>query len=174
MRSAEVKQRVESTKGPGIFSRIPWKALVVLSTCVGAIVVSGFAWGTSAKPAADLTTELSHILEDQTACWNQGDIDGFMNAYWKSEKLTFASGGEVERGWDATLARYKRRYPDAKAMGKVIFSKLEVQPLGDEAALMLGRWKLEREMPIDGNFTLVWQKIDGQWKIVHDHTSKTP
>ena len=139
-----------------------------------AMVLGGMAWGITTKPSADLAAELSDILRDQTACWNQGDIDGFMNAYWRNEKLTFASGGEVERGWDATLARYKRRYPDSKTMGKLTFSKLEVQSLGDEAALMLGRRKLERENPIEGNFTLVWQKLDGQWKIIHDHTSKGP
>ena len=56
-------------------------------------------------------------------------------------------------------------------MGKLTFSDLEVFPLGDSAALMLGRWKLDRKEPIGGNFSLVWRKIDGEWLIVHDHTS---
>jgi ketosteroid isomerase-like protein len=58
-------------------------------------------------------------------------------------------------------------------MGRLSFSNLEITPLGDEAALVLGEWKLEREEEaVSGNFSLVFRKIDGRWVIVHDHTSR--
>ena len=58
-------------------------------------------------------------------------------------------------------------------MGKLSFSDLEVRRLGDTAALVLGRWALERDKePVEGNFTLVMEQIDGQWLVVHDHTSR--
>ena len=56
-------------------------------------------------------------------------------------------------------------------MGKLTFSDLETQELGSEAMLMLGKWHLEREAPVGGNFSLVWKRIDGKWVIVHDHSS---
>lgn len=121
-----------------------------------------------------LVARLSELVHQQSAAWNRGDIDGFMQAYWKSEKLTFSSGGGTTRGWKATRDRYKKRYPDQKTMGKLTFSKLEVHSLGDAAAMMLGRWHLEREAAIGGNFTLIWRKIDQRWLIVHDHTSSDP
>jgi len=114
---------------------------------------------------------IHHAMFDQSTAWNRGDIPTFMDAYWKSPELTFSSGGSVTRGWQATLDRYLTRYPDRATMGKLTFSELETRLVGDTAALTLGRWKLEREQPIEGNFSLVWQKFDGRWKIIHDHTS---
>jgi beta-aspartyl-peptidase (threonine type) len=57
-------------------------------------------------------------------------------------------------------------------MGQLTFSQLDIALLGDAAALVLGRWRLERESPIGGNFSLVLRKLDGKWVIVHDHTSR--
>lgn len=126
--------------------------------------------------AADTGTKaeidvIHRLMFDQSAAWNRGDIPAFMEAYWKSPELTFSSGGNVTKGWEATRDRYLARYPDRATMGKLTFSDLETRLVGDKAALTLGSWKLERGQPIDGNFSLVWQKFDGGWKIIHDHTS---
>jgi len=51
---------------------------------------------------------------------------------------------------------------------------LETVQLDTHVAMTLGNWKLERSQPARGNFSLVWKKIDGQWKIVHDHSSLLP
>lgn len=119
--------------------------------------------------------ELTALLHEQVGCWNRGDIDAFMQYYWKSDDLTFSSGGATRRGWQQTMDRYKKRYPTPERMGKIAFSEIEVRPLGDSAALVLGRWSLERKPdPIGGNFTLVLEKMDGRWLIVHDHTSQSP
>jgi hypothetical protein len=48
-----------------------------------------------------------------------------------------------------------------------MLSGLEITPLGDAAALVLGQWKLDRQSePVGGNFTLVLRKIDWRWVIV--------
>lgn len=113
------------------------------------------------------------ILEAQAKSWNDGDIDKFMEHYWKSDELTFSSGGKTTRGWAATLAGYKKRYPNRAAMGTLTFDNLEITPLGAEAALVLGHWHLKRDRDkLDGCFSLIFRKIDGRWLIVHDHTSR--
>jgi hypothetical protein len=56
-------------------------------------------------------------------------------------------------------------------MGMLTFSNLEVEPIGEEAAIMLGDWKITGDKPAEGNFSLVWKRIDGKWVIVHDHSS---
>jgi beta-aspartyl-peptidase (threonine type) len=94
-----------------------------------------------------------------------------MEAYWHHESLTFSSGGKTTRGWQATLDRYKSKYPDRATMGTLSFEALETVRLDENAAMTLGNWKLDRENPVRGNFSLVWKKIDRQWKIVHDHSS---
>ena len=111
------------------------------------------------------------VLEEQDRAWNRGDIDEFMAAYWRSPDLTFSAGGKTVRGWEPTRARYLARYPDRQAMGTLSFSDLEITGLGPKAALVLGRWHLERDKPAGGSFSLVMRKLRGQWLIVHDHTS---
>src|SRR5262245_59856048 len=53
---------------------------------------------------------ITKVLDDQVVAWNKGDLEGFMAGYWKSDDLTFFSGKDVTKGWDATLERYKKRY----------------------------------------------------------------
>lgn len=113
------------------------------------------------------------VLTSQAAAWNRGDLDEFMRGYWRNEQLTFSSSGETVRGWQATLDRYRRRYAGRESLGRLEFSDLEVRPLGDVAALVLGRWRLDRRNEVlSGSFSLVFQRIGGRWVIVHDHTSR--
>jgi beta-aspartyl-peptidase (threonine type) len=111
------------------------------------------------------------VLERQVSAWNEGNIDGFMETYWRSEALTFSSGGNTTRGWQATRDHYHERYPDRATMGQLRFSELEFPLVLEDVALVLGRWKLTRDESISGNFSLVLRRLDGSWKIVHDHTS---
>jgi ketosteroid isomerase-like protein len=47
-----------------------------------------------------------------------------------------------------------------------------VSALADDAALVFGRWRLQREKDEpSGLFTLVFRKTPAGWRIVHDHTS---
>ncbi len=119
-------------------------------------------------------TEITSLVKQQARDWNAGDIDAFMQAYWKSDQLTFSSGGEITRGYDATLARYKLRYPTPDAMGKLTFTDLEFLSLGGSAMQVLGKWHLESDQPMGGRFTLVFQRLPEGWRIVHDHTAKSP
>lgn len=120
------------------------------------------------------------VLARQQARWNAGDLEGFLQDYWKSPKLTFSSGGETRRGFRETRERYLKTYGSGEQMGRLGFSELETTPLGDEAAMTIGRWRLTRagvdggEEILAGNFTLILRRIDGRWVIVHDHTSRSP
>ena len=115
---------------------------------------------------------INAALKAQQAAWNRGDGDAFLVGYWQSPELTFSGSNGVSRGWDGVLARYKKNYPNRETMGELNFSDLEFRFLGSDAALVLGKWHLKREIgDIGGVFTLVWQKFPEGWKIIHDHTS---
>ena len=117
-------------------------------------------------------SQIVDTLTGQSAAWSSGDIDAFMDDYWKSDDLRFASGGTVKRGWQTTSDRYKARYPDKAAMGVLSFTELEVELLSAEHALVFGRWTLTREGDTPtGLFTLHMEKQNEAWKIVSDHTS---
>lgn len=121
---------------------------------------------------AAIEADIRETLARQDAAWNRGDIDAFMDDYVKSETLRFASGGNINRGWQATIDGYKARYPDKAAMGTLSFTDLEVDVFSETDALVFGRWKLERENDEPGGlFTLHMKNIDGKWVIASDHTS---
>jgi beta-aspartyl-peptidase (threonine type) len=130
----------------------------------------------SAAPPAAADQAIRQVLTDQAAAWNRGDLDGFMAGYWRDPNLTFFSEGTVTRGWDATIERYRKRYKsEGKEMGKLTFSELDVQVLGDDAAVVRGRWGLELSSSKPGGlFTLLFRKKAEGWRIVHDHTSAAP
>lgn len=144
--------------------------LVIFSSATLALL-----WMTFAPKAIDeveIDSEIRTVLAKQDAAWNRGDIPVFMEDYWKSEDLRFASGGKINRGYQATLDGYLTRYPDKATMGTLAFTDLEIQAMSATDALVFGRWELERaEDKPGGLFTLHMRKIDGRWKIMSDHTS---
>lgn len=112
------------------------------------------------------------VIEAQAAAWNRGDIEGYMDGYDRSPKTEFVGGDSITRGWQEVFDRYKQRYDSREKMGMLAFSDLEINLLGKDAALVLGRWRLKRanDEP-HGTFTLLFRKTKSGWKIVHDHTS---
>ncbi len=112
------------------------------------------------------------ILERQTADWNAGRVDRFMNGYWPSDSLTFVGKVGITYGYQATLANYKKRYPDRASMGTLKFDILELDLLTPNTAYVIGRYHLTRPQTGDaeGYFTLLWRKIKNRWVIVSDHS----
>lgn len=142
----------------------------------GMIVLAAWviASGRGRAGADDEVVAVRAVLDRQVADWNKGDLDSFLDGYWKSPKVVFQSAGRRYDGWEAMRDRYVLRYKsEGRAMGRLAFSALEIEPLGPEAAMARGRWQLT--MP-DGStpgglFTVIFRKFPEGWKIVHDHTS---
>lgn len=143
--------------------------LGAMSACISTPVIAQ-----EVRSEEAVRTEILDVLFTQQAAWSRGDIPGFMEGYWKSPDLRFASGGAITHGWQETHDRYIANYGDGdpERMGQLKFSELVVELAGDEDALVFGRWqiKLANGAPW-GLFTLHFRKIDGDWLIVSDHTS---
>ncbi len=115
---------------------------------------------------------IQEIMNKQEVAWNSGDIEGFMQAYWKSDSLLFIGGSGPQYGWQNTLEKYKKSYPDKKTMGILKFENINYEELSQSNVHILGKWQLEREKDtLMGYYTLLWKKLDGEWKIVYDHSS---
>ena len=119
-----------------------------------------------------IKSDIRKVMDEQVVAWNKGDIDGFMQGYWKSEELIFVSGDRVTKGWQQTTDNYKKNYNTREKMGVLTFSELEITVLSKDSAKVLGRWKVAHE-PKDnqGRFTLIFRKFKDGWRIIHDHTS---
>ena len=148
-------------------------------THLGAVALAALAAlamprASSGSSADVVATAARAVLDSQVEAWNRGDLEGFMATYWRSPELVFCSGATVTKGWDETLARYRKRYQsEGREMGRLRFDGVELIALGDDAVLARGAWRLvmgDGKEP-HGLFTLLLRRLDGAWLIVHDHTS---
>ena len=126
------------------------------------------------QPGPDIPkvkNEIQTILDRQKTAWNRGNIEGFMEDYWKSKNFTFQSGNNRLHGWNALLSRYEKSYSGEK-MGKLDFTDIEIKVLSNDIAYVLGRWKLAfKDSSNEGLFTIIFNRKPEGWKIIHDHTS---
>ena len=112
------------------------------------------------------------VLDNQTKAWNKGDIEGFMQGYWKNDSLMFIGKNGIHWGWQTTLENYKKNYPDTAAMGKLSFDIILVKKLSPEYFYVVGKWMLNRSIgDLSGHYNLLFRKINGQWLIIADHSS---
>jgi ketosteroid isomerase-like protein len=112
------------------------------------------------------------ILNDQTKAWNRGNVEEFMQGYWRNDSLMFIGSNGINWGWQKTLENYKRRYPDTAAMGQLSFDIILIKKLSPEFYYVVGKWMLNRSIgDLNGYYNLLFKKIKGQWLIIADHSS---
>ena len=112
------------------------------------------------------------VMNKQIEAWNNGDIDTFMQTYWKNDSVMFIGSTGPTYGWRTTLENYKKHYPDTATMGKLSYNLINIKPLSPEYYFVIGAWHLTRSIgDVGGYFTLLFKKINGRWVIVVDHTS---
>lgn len=112
------------------------------------------------------------VLATQQDAWNRGDMEAFMEYYWKSPDLQFIGSTGVTYGWQNTLERYKKSYSNRDLMGTLKFDILKMDQRSKTVVSVVGKYTLERknDQP-SGHFLLIFQKMKGKWVIVADHTS---
>jgi ketosteroid isomerase-like protein len=154
--------QVIRSSNPGLARAVAIISCILMATNVSA----------AAARTPNAVVQIGSLLRAQQDAWNRGDIDGFMNGYARSGSTVFISEDSVRRGWETVRARYRQKYSDRAKMGTLSFSDIEINLLSSDAAVVLGRWRLERakDRP-HGRFTLIFRRLPGGWRIVHDHTS---
>ena len=144
---------------------------IILSLNMSILFILLFSCLESALDMPKMEGEIRNVLDRQKASWNKKNIEGFMDAYWKSENFTFQSGNNRLHGWEALLSRYKKSYT-GENWGELDFTDIEVKVLTKNYAFVLGRWKLTfKDNVKEGLFTIIFQRMSEGWKIIHDHSS---
>lgn len=115
--------------------------------------------------------QIQAVMNEQVAAWNAGDMDRYMDTYWRSDSLMFI-GRDIEVGWNVVLKNYKRAYPDTAAMGKLDFEIINLKRLSVLYYSVVGKWHLKKSAGDQkGAFTLLFKKVKNKWVIIQDHSS---
>ncbi len=126
----------------------------------------------SSKSYTKSKTEITNMMLQQAKDWSNGDIEAFMQGYIKSNDLKFVGHNGITYGWQATLDNYKKNYPSKDYTGILNFKLLEFDPLARDVFLVIGEFHLKRTVgDANGMFSIILKKINGEWKIIADHSS---
>lgn len=122
---------------------------------------------TLALTAADGGHEVLALLDKQSAAWSRGDLDSFCSIY--ADDAVFVSPSGVTKGRGEVLARYKKKYPSAAAMGRLTLTPIDVRESADEVSVA-AKWSLDyADKPgASGHTVVVFKRWQGRWLIVHD------
>ncbi len=161
-----------------VFVEYQMKRTILISVIICLCMTVGL-WAGDTDTDSDTGSDsdanvIREIMDKQLQQWNKGSVDGFMKGYWKSEKFTFQSGNKRLLGYNQLAAMYKKNYAGAK-MGTLTFKDIVIKPLAEGLYMVLGRWNVttnaKKDNQKEGLFTLIFRKINGSWKIIHDHSS---
>jgi uncharacterized protein (TIGR02246 family) len=119
-------------------------------------------------PAAELRREMQELAD----AWNRNDLAGHVAAYGDSAVFMVARGPLIGR--ERIRASLERSFwVDGKPRQQLRFEEIEIRMLGSRDARVMGRFVLFGGglAEASGRFTTIWEKIDGRWRIIHDHSS---
>ena len=113
------------------------------------------------------------MLARSAGAWNAGDLAGFVSDYVDDSTTSFMAGGRPRYGYDWIRSNYAPRFEPGAERDSLHFERVVARALGPGYAMATARFVLTRGDSTTGSgpFTLVLQRIDGRWKILHDHTS---
>ena len=73
------------------------------------LFISIICFNLSAQPTNNQDTEaILSVLESQRKSWSNGNIEAFMDGYWKNDSLKFYGANGITHGWKNTLNNYKK------------------------------------------------------------------
>lgn len=117
----------------------------------------------------EVKQHIEKVMADQTLAWNNHDLEGFMQGYWKNDSLKFYGSRGLTYGWNNTLANYKKSYPTQNESGTLKFVINDISKIENNSYWVMGEYHLIRPIGnADGVFTIIFKLIDGEWKIIAD------
>ena len=111
--------------GTGSFGRIVAVVVVAAVICLAQFGCASAPEGE--RQNAENAAAIRAVLDAQTAAWNRGDIEGYMDGYERSDQTVFVSGDNITHGWQTVLDHYKKSYDTREKMGTLAFGRLRAR-----------------------------------------------
>ena len=130
--------------------------------------------GQAAAPAT-LRQEVQQVVRAYVEGHNKGDVGTVIEMYSRQPGVTSVGDGEITRGWDRIREAFDQLI-GTEGKYRISIGSIDVMPLGPGHALALTSYTITlnvqgQEVQQRGAMTLVLQKEQGDWKVIHDHTS---
>ena len=166
-----------------IVRRPPLRRPAARLLALGALSLAGLAGAACARPgrgaavsadaAATARGEIAAMMDRSAVAWNRGDLDGFMEDYAPGAGTTYIGGRGLLRGPAAIRAAYAPRFAPGVQRGTLRFEALAVDLLAPGVAHAIATYVLTAGDSTIGRgpTSLVMRRLDGRWRIVHDHSS---
>ncbi len=125
--------------------------------------------------ADELRAEVERVLHAYIAAEEAHDPDAIMNLISRRPGVTAISQGRLLTGRDA-IERAIRLAAASQKFPKIALDSIAVRPLGNAHALAVAEYTLRVHLtqgPLETRYawTLILEKFQDQWKIVHEHHS---
>lgn len=126
----------------------------------------------------DLGPQIRTEVARYVSAVNSGDARAVADLYIRKPGVSSAGDGEITEGWQGVLALLG---DFLRAMGRVTMTadSIAVTPIGNNAAVAVFVYEWRGAQGRDttrfrGAMTLVYERTQQGWRVVHDHTSTRP
>ncbi len=152
------------------------RIIVVMVTLAVALAAgASLSFRTTASARANDEAAVRLALTQSATGFERGDLAMLNSVYANDESVTIFESGHANYGW--TDYRDHHLVPEMKEFKntKYALSDIKVKVAGDTACAtykyaLSGDIK-DRHIDVNGLGTAVLEERDGQWRIVHSHTS---
>lgn len=152
-------------------------ALAGLATLAGCAAATARPDRPDEAERAAWRADVTEMLARGAANWNRGDLDAFVDDYLPGSATTYIGGQGTVRGPAAIRAAYAPRFAPGAVRDSLSFVIVDVDPLGRDVLNAIATYTLSRRVGTRDSVTargptsLVMRRVDGRWRIVHDHSS---
>jgi uncharacterized protein (TIGR02246 family) len=117
--------------------------------------------------------EVLRTLDHGAAAWNKGDLDDFVSDYLDDNGTTYIGSKGLVHGLPKIREAYASRFARGAPRDSLHFEAVEVDVLGPELVNTVAWYVLTRgdSVTARGPTSLVMRRVDGHWRIIHDHSS---
>ena len=144
---------------------------------LGACARTTAAYRATAAERTAVREQIAAMLVRSAANWNRGALDAFVDDYLPGDTTTYIGGRGILRGTAPIRAAYAPRFAPGGQRDTLSFVLLDVDPLAPDVVNVIATYVLSRRITgrdsvtATGPTSLVMRRVEGRWRIVHDHSS---
>ena len=126
--------------------------------------------------SAEAEQDVQATVKAYVDAFNRADVSSVLGFYARNDRVISVADGEITRGWENLRAGVDSTLMGLGGAFSVALGSIDVVSLGTQHTLAVAPYTLTlqtQQGPVQarGAMSLVLQRADSGWTIVHDHAS---